>query len=66
MIAGMNSGDVINDVWKTADLTNWTQVLANGHAKFTKRFGAAGVVEQVVVREMTLWIVKMEWSGMKQ
>ena len=44
VIAGMNSGDVINDVWKTADLTNWTQVLADGHAKFAKRLAAGGVV----------------------
>ena len=33
-----------NDVWKTADLTNWTQVLANGNSQFTARRGVAGVV----------------------
>ena len=44
VIAGYGSGGRKNDVWKTTDLTNWTQVLADGHGEFAERHSAGGVV----------------------
>lgn len=38
------TGNYRNDVYKTTDLINWTQVLANGNGQFTGRAFAAGVV----------------------
>ena len=44
-MTGRNASDSIsNDVWKTADLVNWSQVIANGHAQFARRRGAAVVL----------------------
>ena len=39
-----DDGSDTNDVWKTADLSNWTRVLADGHGQFAKRGFAAGVM----------------------
>ena len=45
VMTGFNaSGNDLNDVWKTEDLVNWSQVIADGHAQFDERYGAAGVV----------------------
>ena len=37
-------GNLLNDVWKTTDLVNWSQVITDGHAQFAKRLAAAGVL----------------------
>ena len=43
-MTGYASSGKLNDVWKTKDLVNWTQVIADGHGQFAIRRGAAGVV----------------------
>ena len=46
VMTGYDSGtdNWLNDVWKTADLINWTRVLADGHGQFAGRDSAAGVM----------------------